>query len=645
MKKTIPVILTLALVLGCFFGAAAFADEPAPSPTPVPSVLVTPPSSAAQIPEGADEQINLLFSQFDGLKQSDDASRWCYAVTDLDHDGLLELLAGTVQGSGRYTTVKAWRVQPDKQSLGEISINVPEGDSFPDIVIDAADTFHDKDTNYWYYMFNDHVVVSSKEVYANKSAIALVGNELQYCTYAYQHNEWTDGHLVTTFTNRDNEVITPEQYNSVGEDVFAKMERGTVHFDWFLASEASSATRFTDSYAVFLGLRQPPKPDASDVTPNPDTPSNYLMITKNPTDESHTAGETAWFIAKADNWNTASWTFIDPYGNQCSWQSFNNRFPDATVSGGDSSSLSIYNTNTGMNGWGAYCTFYGNGQTARSTTAYLYIQAAPPSYGQMDATVTGCAMNSVSLDLANGDNVTISMQICQIDGEIEEGDAATVYYADYPSSDNIYSCIIYGSEPTPGQMDGSVSGYAMNSVDIALDNGDSVTVSMDICQIDGNLSEGCSATVYYNNYPSSDNIYACYIQGSYDPDPGQMGASFAGATMDGDNFALDNGDYVTVAQNLCSSIGKVTYGDSATVYYSGGYPSAENIYHVDIYGRVYDGDDDDNPDDPDNPDGPWIDPVLPPDPDNPDPWVGPVLPPENGGFNPNVNQTLGGFKQ
>ena len=116
-------------------------------------------------------------------------------------------------------------------------------------------------------------------------------------------------------------------------------------------------------------------------------------------------------------------------------------------------------------------------------------------------------------------------------------------------------------------------------------------------------------------------------------------------SMDGDNFALDNGDYVTVAQNLCSSIGKVTYGDSATVYYSGGYPSAENIYHVDIYGRVYDGDDDDNPDDPDNPDGPWIDPVLPPDPDNPDPWVGPVLPPENGGFNPNVNQTLGGFKQ
>ena len=523
MKKLTALFLALVMALGCVCGGAAFADEAAASPAPAE----TP---AVQIPEGADEQIQLIFSQFGSLRQDDTDSRWSYAVTDLDHDGRLEFLAAAIQGEGRFTTARAWRVKADRTGIEELTVKVPQGGSFPDIIIDAADTFHDADTGYWYYMFNDQVTVSTKEVYANKSAIALVDTELQYFTYAYQHNEWINERMVTTFTDRQNNIITPEEYNSVGSAVFGRMDRSSTCFDWFLAADAANAGRFADSYAVFLGLKQPPKPEATDAkTPKPDSYSTFLLITKNPTDEYHSEGESALFVASAENWSTATWTFVDPSGNECSWQSFNNRFPNSSVTGGDSPSVSVSNTQVGMSRWGAYCTFYGNGQTARSTTAYFNISARQPAYGQMGGVVTEALMSTVT---------------------------------------------------------------------IALDNGSSVQLSRDICSVSGgSLQTGCYATVYYRDYPSRDNIYSCYIQGSYNPpDPGygQMGATFVGATMNGSGFNLDNGSYVTVSFSLISSYGNVTYGDSATVYYSGGYPSSDTIYHVDVYGTAGDQTDSDD---------------------------------------------------
>ena len=641
MKKLTALFLALVMALGCVCGGAAFADEAAASPAPAFPVPSDTPS--VQIPEGADEQIHLIFSRFDSLKQPDDTSRWSYTVTDLDHDGRLEFLAASIQGDGRYTTARAWRVKADKTGLEELTVKVPQGASFPDIITDAADTFHDKDTGYWYYMFNDQVTVSTKEVYANKSAIALVDTELQYYTYAYQHNEWINERMVTTFTDRSGQIITPEDYNSVGSAIFGHMDRSSTCFDWFLAADAANAGRFADSYAVFIGLKQPPKPEATDVkTPKPDTYSTFLLITKDPTDEYHTEGETAWFVANAENWSTATWTFVDPYGNECSWQSFNNRFPNSSISGGDSPSVSVSNTQVSMSGWGAYCTFYGNGQTARTTTAYFNISPRQPAYGQMDGVVTDAMMSTVTIALDNGDTVQLLKDICNVTGgSLQTGCAATVYYRDYPSRDNIYACSIQGSSgPDYGQMDGYVSDYLMSTVTIALDNGDTVQLLKDICQIDGNLDYGCAATVYYRDYPSSDNIYSCYIQGSYDPpDPGygQIGATFVGATMSGSGFNLDDGSYVTVPFSLISSYGNVTYGDSATVYYSGGYPSADTIYHVDVYGTAGDQDD---PDEPDDPDGPWIDPVLPPDSDNP--WVGPLISPDfDGGWAGMNNQDIG----
>ena len=529
MKKLTVLILILALMLSLTAMQAA-ADAPADTPTETPE-----PSPAFTPPEDAEAQIGLLFDQYCTFMKDEEHVLWSFTVTDLDHNDRLELLTASIQGDGRYTTIEGWQVNEGKDGVDELSIPVKEGESFPDIITDAADTYHDKDNDVWYYVFNDHVAAKSSEVYLNKSSITLVENELKFYTYAYQHIEWQNGRMVVTYTDRDGNSITPEGYNTAEKDVYADMEHSNTRFDWFKVADVESAARLSDGYATFLGLKQPVKPVDPSVlpspTPAPAPPSSILTITKNPTDEHRYAGDTAWFVAGADNWTSCQWSFIDPYGNECSWQSFQNRFYWCTVGGGYTSTVAISNVSTDMSGWGAYCTFYGNGQTARTTTAYFYVSDQPaPTPTPTPAPTVG---------------------------------------------------------PVYGSMDGTVSDYLMSTVTIALSNGTSVQIMKDICSITGSLDYGCSATVYYYNYPSSENIYSCTIQGSYNPPSGSMGATFIGAMMDGVSFRLDNGYTVKVPGGICTNYGTPTNGSSATVYYYD-YPSDSNIYHVDVYGNLGD---------------------------------------------------------
>ena len=115
MKKLLAFFLTLALMIS------------------VSAVGLAAPVKATQ--ESAASQISLIYSNFaETFKQVADGEVWSYTVTDLDHNGRLELLAASIQGSGRFTHVKAWEVGEDQKSFISCNVNVKEGDSFPDII-------------------------------------------------------------------------------------------------------------------------------------------------------------------------------------------------------------------------------------------------------------------------------------------------------------------------------------------------------------------------------------------------------------------------------------------------------------------------------------------------------------------------------
>ena len=260
MKKFISLLCTVILLFS--IGATGFA---------------APVRADAQ---SVQSQINLIWSNFATFRQDEAEAVWSYAVTDLDHNGLLEILAGSIQGTGRYTNLKAWEVGADMASFIACRVNVPEGDSFPDVIVSSADTYYVASTDTWNYMFDDSITVSPTEVMTVRSAVFMQSSNLGYTPYAFQHTEY-NGNMTVTFTDKDGRILTPQDFNAVLSNAFPGAKKTTTRFDWFPAAELTSSARLADSFLVFSNTNTAPAPGGSVSGTVSDVQSGRITIALN----------------------------------------------------------------------------------------------------------------------------------------------------------------------------------------------------------------------------------------------------------------------------------------------------------------------------------------------------------------------------
>ncbi|MBO7423245.1 MAG: hypothetical protein J6T99_07665 [Oscillospiraceae bacterium] len=528
--------------------AAAFAEEAA-------LAEIIP---AAEEVSDVDAQLALIFAKIGILKQPNTALSWYYTVTDLDHNGRLEFIAASQHPNDRSTNLKIWEVNADRTAIRECTVVKDPDESFPDILTDITDTFYDPDTDTWFYLFYDNVVLSANDVYTSKSAYHLKNGSISYESFAVEHTLVENGYRSVSHTDANGISISPDQYNAAGVNAFYGAERSSTNFDWFISDELESLSRLADSFAVFMGEKEPtevfpvPQPEAlktpastpvpvytaaptaapiTPVQPTPEPQPTYLSITKNPTNENRTEGDTAWFVANANAYESLTWTMVSPNGGEYSLQNFGYMFADAPISGMYSTTLSIGNVALDMQGWGAYCTFYYRGQTARTTTAYIYVSKKQPPkpaptttfYG----TVTDWSYSTVNVDIYGVGVVSIPRGICDVYGDLSYGAKASVAW----DGSKITYCYIEGDKPYVGPVYGSMSGTAYRNSDsvlcVFLQNGDTIYLpsyskSGYTCNISGYVGYaggGASCVIYYVNYPKAENVYELDVYGDSYTDP------------------------------------------------------------------------------------------------------------------------------
>jgi len=576
-----------------------------------------------------DLQLSLLNTQLSKLVQKDSDKTWYYTVTDLDHDGNLEFIAASLHPQDRSTNLKVWEIGADRKSLTECKLSKDEDESFPDIMTDVADTFYDAENGAWFYLFYDNVVISDREVYTIKTAVKLEDGVISYDAYAVQHTVLETGWTNVSFTDENGLPISSEQYNASGHNAFAGLERTSTNFQWLTEKELEKSSRLTDSYAVFAGAKEPTEvfpvprpaafggetpvpPSASPVpatTPTPAPEVKYLLITKNPTNENNRKiGGDATFVACANAYESLYWTFVSPYGGEFSVQNFLYSFPGASVYGEYSTTLSVSNVMADMNGWGAYCTFYYRGQTARTTTAYMYVKSEPapvPETGSLDGYVESFDGSTVTINVPGTDLFTFPYAQCVITGELRIGSPATVFYNGRGARGvNATSCTITGSTPQSGVENGTVFETRFSYVTILLPDGRSTNVDWSVCSVDGDLYEGAPATIYWEGDIS--HVTFCSITGRQpapQPTYGSMSGTAYHDTASTIYVVLQDGVGYHFDASLVSILGGSDIeGASCTVYYVEPF-SEINVYEIDIYGRET---------------------VIDPEPSEPEPYVEPT---------------------
>ena len=81
------------------------------------------------------------------------APDWYYAFTDLDHNGLLEVLSASTQGSGIFTYAHLYEVLPDGsgvRNLYHADGEIEGPDDWPEIILDTLPCYYDSAADRYY---------------------------------------------------------------------------------------------------------------------------------------------------------------------------------------------------------------------------------------------------------------------------------------------------------------------------------------------------------------------------------------------------------------------------------------------------------------------------------------------------------------
>lgn len=182
-----------------------------------------------------EKQIDVIMNNIDTWNLSTDEDIYApygYAITDLDQNGRLEIIASSCQGTGIYTYSNYYEVNEGLNGLNKIERNVEEGSSEADIMLPTVKVFIDKAANEYHYIFDDLVKVGAAEYYENKQDIVLKNGRLYEKTIAYRNTVYTDSNPNVTLKDANNKEITAEDYALIENKLFSNLELKFANIEW-----------------------------------------------------------------------------------------------------------------------------------------------------------------------------------------------------------------------------------------------------------------------------------------------------------------------------------------------------------------------------------------------------------------------------
>lgn len=107
-------------------------------------------------------------------------------------------------------------------------------------------------------------------------------------------------------------------------------------------------------------------------------PSNLPRITKNPSDETVTAGGWCQFVTRYENAVLAEWHFVSPDGTlDVTYKDVQNQFPALGIIGGNTKDLTLENIPAALNGCRVYCRFSNAYGAVNTGSALLTVRSVP----------------------------------------------------------------------------------------------------------------------------------------------------------------------------------------------------------------------------------------------------------------------------
>ncbi len=362
----LTVLLLSALLVGC--GGSQPETQPAPTAEPGATPLLPSDETQRQLIE-ANRALWAFEDPYD--------SPWFYTIADLDHNGLLEILAATTQGTGIFTYAHYYEVLPDGSGLKNLyhdGMEIEGPDDWPEVIRDKLDFYYDPADDSYHYLCEGVTREGAAHQYFAWYALCLKNGVAEWELLASKDVEWLDGGETETVTCEDAQgnPITAQEYDEAAAERFAGLEKRTAALFWNQVENP-----FDQDAGAFPGEEPAPAAEEPGETANNPT----FHITKNPTSEALAIGSKTWFIAYADNDTEPTWQLVDPDGLVYSLDSAMACNPGLQLEALPQDTLAVSNVPLSVNGWSVVARFDGEGGYRLTEPAYLYVGDYVSAYG------------------------------------------------------------------------------------------------------------------------------------------------------------------------------------------------------------------------------------------------------------------------
>lgn len=163
---------------------------------------------------------------------------WFYTFTDLDHNGRLEVLAASTQGSGLYTYVKFYELRADGSGLDNLyheGQEIEGADDWPEIVMDSLDCYYDGAADAYYYVCDNVLRISAAEHHISRAALCLKDGVAEWETLATCLHSVEGDLEKAEYRDASGAEIDEAAFAQAAELRFAGLEKSELKLDWIEA--------------------------------------------------------------------------------------------------------------------------------------------------------------------------------------------------------------------------------------------------------------------------------------------------------------------------------------------------------------------------------------------------------------------------
>ncbi|MDO4296358.1 MAG: hypothetical protein Q4D90_09420 [bacterium] len=165
-------------------------------------------------------------------------------VSDMNQNGRLEVISSSCQGTGLYTYSQYFEVNEELSGLEPLTLDIEEGYSEADIIVDSVPVYQSDDT--YFYVYSDSIRNGAAEYYENLRALYLEDGQIKQINLATKSEVYSEGsdEPVRSFAcydeNDETRESTEEEYEMAADERFASMQKKTASFSWLEQEELLS---------------------------------------------------------------------------------------------------------------------------------------------------------------------------------------------------------------------------------------------------------------------------------------------------------------------------------------------------------------------------------------------------------------------